>query len=73
LGGILVAVVVKYTNNITKGFVSSLSIISTSLVGHFYFGHPLTLVFCVGSAVVIISIFNYHDPSSEPPKKIAVV
>jgi len=73
LGGILVAVVVKSTNNITKGFVSSLSIISTSLVGHFWFEHPLTPVFCVGSAVVIISIFNYHDPSSEPPEKIAVV
>ena len=42
-GGLLVAVVVKYADNILKGFACSLAIIFSSIISIFLFGFQLSL------------------------------
>jgi len=59
LGGLLVAVVVKYADNILKGFACSLAIIITCVASIFIFDFSLSLQFTVGAACVIGSIFLY--------------
>lgn len=58
-GGLLVAVVVKYADNILKGFATSLAIIITCVVAIFLFGFQLTVQFVIGAGLVIASIFLY--------------
>jgi len=65
LGGLLVAVVVKYADNILKGFACSLAIIITCVASIFIFDFSLSLQFCTGAALVISSIFLY---GYQPPK-----
>jgi len=59
LGGLLVAVVVKYADNILKGFACSLAIIITCVASIFIFDFSLSVQFTFGAALVISSIFLY--------------
>jgi len=59
LGGLLVAVVVKYADNILKGFACSLAIIITCVASIFIFDFNISLQFTMGAALVISSIFLY--------------
>merc|ERR1711997_796184 len=59
LGGLLVAVVVKYADNILKGFACSLAIIITCIASIFIFDFSLSLQFTAGAGLVIGSIFLY--------------
>jgi len=72
LGGLLVAVVVKYADNILKGFVCSLAIIITCVASIFIFDFSLSLQFSLGAACVIGSIFlyGYQPKHSGLPEKI---
>lgn len=63
-GGLLVAVVVKYADNILKGFATSLAIIFSAVASVFLFtDFTITLQFIIGAGLVIGSIFLY---SSQP-------
>lgn len=65
-GGLMVAVVIKYADNILKGFACSLAIILTCIVSVFLFGFQLSLQFITGAAFVIGSVFLY---GYQPKKK----
>ena len=56
----IVAVVVKYADNVLKGFATSLSILISSLVSWYMF-HDLdvNLAFLVGSMVVLAAVYWY--------------
>merc|ERR1712156_553177 len=71
-GGLLVAVVVKYADNILKGFACSLAIIITCVASIFIFDFSLSLQFSLGAACVIGSIFLYgYQPKPQGlPDKI---
>nr|XP_057920933.1 solute carrier family 35 member A3b isoform X2 [Doryrhamphus excisus] len=60
LGGLVVAVVIKYADNILKGFATSLSIIVSTLISYFLLKdfHPSS-VFFSGAALVIAATFMY--------------
>lgn len=58
-GGLLVAVVVKYADNILKGFATSLAIVISCIASIFFFNFNLTLQFSFGAFLVICSIFLY--------------
>lgn len=60
-GGLLVAVVVKYTSTVVKGFATSFSIILTSVLSIYLFGSSLDTLFLLGSTCVLLAIFNYSD------------
>lgn len=64
VGGLIVAVVVKYADNILKGFATSLSIILSCIASVFLFDYVITLKFTLGAALVILAIYLYGRPTS---------
>lgn len=62
IGGLVVAVVVKYADNILKGFSTSLAIVLSCVVSVYAFHFHLTTKFVIGAALVIGSIFLYSKP-----------
>jgi len=70
-GGLLVAMVVKYADNVLKGFATSLSIVLSALVSAVYFKDmDLNQAFVVGSAVVLSAVYMY---GYTPPNKLLPV
>jgi UDP-sugar transporter A1/2/3 len=70
LGGLLVAVVVKYADNILKGFATSLAIILSCVLSIYFFDFQLNWKFAIGAVFVMISVFLYGIPvrSSKAPR-----
>ncbi|XP_035720953.1 UDP-galactose translocator-like [Vespa mandarinia] len=66
-GGLIVAMVVKYADNILKGFATSLAIIISCIASIYLFDFHLTFQFSFGAFLVICSIFLY---SYQPKKTI---
>ncbi len=62
LGGLIVALVVKHADNILKGFATSLAIVLSCIVSILIFDFQLTILFTLGSSLVIFSIFLYAKP-----------
>lgn len=62
LGGLLVSLVVKYADNIMKGFATSISIIVSTVVSIYCLGVTVPLNFFVGAAVVMYAVFLYFIP-----------
>lgn len=58
-GGLIVAMVVKYADNILKGFATSLAIIISCIASIYIFDFVLTFQFACGASLVIFSIFLY--------------
>jgi len=68
-GGLLVALVVKYADNIIKGFATAIAIVLTSTLSFMLVENEFSLLFAVGAANVILSIFIYSDNTEIPKKK----
>lgn len=67
-GGLLVAMVVKYADNILKGFATSLSIIISCVASIYLFNFRLTVQFAIGASLVIGAIFLYgYMPKQSKP------
>ena len=68
-GGLLVAAVIKYGDNILKNFTTACSVILGTLVSVVLFDFKLTMQFAWGSALVVASAYAYGvAPSAEAPK-----
>lgn len=61
-GGLLVAVVVKYADNILKGFATSFSIIVSTVMSIYLFGFHVDLLFTAGAGLVIGAVYMYSLP-----------
>ncbi|OUM63094.1 hypothetical protein PIROE2DRAFT_29060, partial [Piromyces sp. E2] len=59
LCGIITAVVVKYADNILKGFANSISIILSCVVSFFFFDFNITVLFIIGCFIVLFSSYLY--------------
>lgn len=59
LGGLLVAVVVKYADNILKGFATSLAIIVACVASIYMFAFVISVQFTCGTVLVIFSVLLY--------------
>ncbi|XP_028974866.1 solute carrier family 35 member A3b isoform X1 [Esox lucius] len=60
LGGLVVAAVIKYADNILKGFATSISIILSTLISYFWLNDfDPTSVFFLGAVLVIAATFLY--------------
>ncbi|KAI8911472.1 nucleotide-sugar transporter-domain-containing protein [Gorgonomyces haynaldii] len=66
IGGLIVAMVVKYADNILKGFATSLSIILSSLASVYFFDFEITLAFAAGSGLVLYATHLYGKPDKKP-------
>lgn len=59
-GGLIVALVVKYADNVLKGFATSISILLSALVSWKYFHDvEINAGFVIGSAIVLSSVYLY--------------
>ncbi|XP_072305524.1 UDP-galactose translocator [Eucyclogobius newberryi] len=63
-GGLLVAMVVKYADNILKGFATSFSIIVSTVASVYLFGFHVDLMFTAGAGMVIGAVYMYSLPKA---------
>jgi len=66
VGGIIVAMVVKYADNILKGFATSISIILSFLASIYLFDFIVTSTFLMGATLVLIATYMYSKPDPKP-------
>jgi len=66
-GGIIVAVVIKYADNILKGFAASAAIIISCVASIYIFDFELSTLFVVGATLVIIATYMYSRFVPKPP------
>ena len=66
LGGLVTAMVIKYSDNILKGFATSLSIVISFLASVALFDFKITITFVLGSVIVLIAtwLYNQKEPWS---------
>ncbi|KAI7853912.1 nucleotide-sugar transporter-domain-containing protein [Circinella umbellata] len=65
LGGLLVAIVVKYADVILKSFATSISLILSSAISFYFFDFQLSMQFVVGACIVILATYNYSVPDKK--------
>ncbi|XP_053153360.1 UDP-galactose translocator isoform X2 [Hemicordylus capensis] len=70
-GGLLVAVVVKYADNILKGFATSFSIVVSTVASIYLFDFHLNLLFALGAGLVIGAVYLYSLPKGSPSAGVA--
>ncbi|EIN07008.1 hypothetical protein PUNSTDRAFT_71768 [Punctularia strigosozonata HHB-11173 SS5] len=74
LGGLITALVIKYSDNIMKGFATSLSIILSFLASVALFDFHITPSFVIGASTVLASTWMYNQPAGqEVPTAVAKV
>ena len=66
LGGLLVAVTIKYADNILRGFAQALAIIMGAIGSHIVFGTTFGTSFANGVVLVIASVFLYGETTKTP-------
>mmetsp|Transcript_40434 Transcript_40434/g.79130 ORF Transcript_40434/g.79130 Transcript_40434/m.79130 type:complete len:422 (-) Transcript_40434:88-1353(-) len=67
-GGLIVAVVVKYADNVLKVFAASFSIVVTGIISVFLFDFKPDARFCLGTLFVVSAIVIYSSPEKAPKK-----
>ncbi len=72
-GGLLVALVIKYADNILKNFASAIAIISSVIVSAVFLGFKVTLGFIIGTCLVILAVYIYTSSSANPTKVESVL
>lgn len=61
LGGLVTAMVIKYSDNIMKGFATSLSIVLSFFASVALFDFQMSITFILGSTVVLIATWLYNQ------------
>ena len=64
-GGLVTAIVIKYSDNILKGFATSLSIVLSFLASVALFDFYITPSFLLGSATVLGATWMYNQPDAK--------
>lgn len=71
-GGLLVAVVIKYADNILKGFATSIAIIVSCLASSYLFNTVIDTVFAFGTMMVVVSVMLYsYVPPQSPQSSLS--
>ena len=75
VGGLLVAVVIKYADNILKGFATSVAIILAALISVILFHFQPEMYFIVGASLVVTATILYskfpHNPSAKVSSELS--
>ncbi|XP_037393726.1 CMP-sialic acid transporter [Pygocentrus nattereri] len=65
VGGLYTSVVVKYTDNIMKGFSAAAAIVLSTIASVTLFGLQITVTFALGALLVCVSIYLYGLPKQD--------
>lgn len=68
-GGILVGFVVKYTDNILKGFSAAISIVVSCIASVYLFQFKVSIQFVTGAGLVMLSTYLYGIGQSSAAKE----
>ncbi|KAJ3819108.1 nucleotide-sugar transporter-domain-containing protein [Lentinula raphanica] len=66
-GGLITAIVIKYSDNILKGFATSLSIVLSFLASVILFDFRITPSFVIGASTVLCATWMYNQPPGKEP------
>jgi UDP-sugar transporter A1/2/3 len=61
-GGMLVAAVIKYADNVLKGLATGVSVVVSSVLSMILFGTPLGIQFNMGAVVILTSVYFFSNP-----------
>jgi UDP-sugar transporter A1/2/3 len=61
-GGLLVAAVIKYADNVLKGLATGVSVVVATLCSMVLFGTPLTLQFTMGATLILAAVYFFSNP-----------
>jgi len=73
VGGLIVAVVVKYADNVLKVFATSFSIIISCIISALFFDFRPSLSFCFGTFLVVSATVMYSAPERKSGRRWKVV
>ncbi|KAF1911341.1 nucleotide-sugar transporter-domain-containing protein [Ampelomyces quisqualis] len=65
-GGVIVALVINYADNIAKNFATSVSIVLSCVASAYFFDFQVTRSFFVGTCVVLLATYLYTKPDRAP-------
>lgn len=71
-GGLVTAVVIKYSDNIMKGFATSLSIVLSFLASVVLFNFRISWSFVIGASTVLTATWMYNQPPGKEPISIVL-
>lgn len=67
-GGLLVAAVIKYADNVLKGLATGVSVCFATAVSAVFFQTPISMQFVVGAGVILVSVFFFSNPIKKESK-----
>jgi len=76
VGGLVVAIVIKYADNILKGFATSISIVLSCILSYYLFDFQISGIFMIGVVFVCVSVYLYgtnpYVASSSPITSVTI-
>lgn len=76
VGGLVVAIVIKYADNILKGFATSISIVLSCILSYYLFDFQISGIFMIGVCFVCTSVYLYgtnpYIASSAPITSVTI-
>lgn len=61
-GGLLVAAVIKYADNVLKGLATGVSVVLSSTLSMLIFGTPLSIQFLFGAVFILNAVWFFSNP-----------
>jgi len=68
-GGLLVAAVIKYADNVLKGLATGVSVCFATAVSFVLFGTPISGQFAVGALVILVAVYFFSNPIQKKEKE----
>lgn len=69
-GGLLVAAVLKYADNVLKGLATGVSVVVSTFLSTLLFRTPLGMEFAVGACMILSSVWFFSNPLPEALRKV---
>jgi len=71
-GGLVVAAVIKYADNILKSFATAVSIVTSTIVSALVFGFKISFPFLSGCALVFVAVGMYSRKDEEVERSLTL-
>jgi len=65
-GGLLVAAIIKYADNVVKGLATGVSVVTSTFCSMLIFGTPLTTSFAAGGSIILGSVYLFSTRGDKP-------